>query len=106
MAANCAGVTGVEMTSVAIETAPDMRGNDAGHYNRSASRVTRLSRSGGVMSRRKQAILTRLPAGLLLGGGLHGADDLVIAGAAAEVAGQLKADFLFARMRMAIEQGL
>ena len=42
--------------------------------------------------------------GALFGGALNGFDDLVITGAAAEVAGQVEADFLFAGCRVFFEQ--
>ena len=40
------------------------------------------------------------------GGGLDGAHDLVVAGAAAKIAGQAEADFLFGRLRVLVEQRL
>src|SRR4051794_19691165 len=53
-------------------------------------------RSGGDCLRGRQ----------LAGGGLHGLDDVLVAGAAAQVAGDAVADLLLGRVRVLLQQAI
>ena len=57
----------------------------------------------GVADHWRQAYLLCRPV-VCCGGSLHGADDLVVAGAAAEIAGQIEANLVFGGIRIFLKQ--
>src|SRR5215472_18532543 len=73
--------------------------------NRLSSTRLRLDPSPPILISSSGCDTSGLPSELL-GRPQHRLDDVLVAGAPAEVAGQRPADLLFGRIRVAVEQGL